>query len=297
MKRIIAALSIGATVFSVSAQSTSEGLTSKRGIPLLPEAGEYSIGIGASPFLSYLGNALNNSGFNSDPSWESPTTPFTLGGSSLSVSGKRMNSATDAYRFRFQLSHGNSNVANLIVRDTLTPDPDNLTFTEDIRNVNSNYMALSLGKEWRRGKSRVQGVYGAEAFFELAGTRTNYEYGNAITQDFNAPNSFNYGSNLIGPITASTHRVLERRTGLAYGIGVRGFAGVEYFVAPRFSIGAEFGYALRFQHIAQGQITYEQFDANTLTTIQKTQDGQTRSNNFTVGLDNLSGILTIQFYF
>ncbi len=298
MKKIIAALSIGAAVFSVSAQSESpSGLVSKRGIPLLPEAGEYSIGIGASPFLSFLGNSMNNSFFNNDPSWNPASTPFGLGAGSLSISGKKMNTATDAYRFRFQFSHTNANTFQMVVRDTVVPDPDNLMFEEDAQKINSNYLAIALGKEWRRGKSRVQGVYGAEAFFELAGTRSSFEYGNEISQDFNSPTSFNYGSNLIGPITASSNRVLERKSGLAFGIGARGFAGVEYFVAPRLSIGAEFGYAIRFQHIGQGELTFERFDAASLTTVEKTVQGQTRTNNFSVGLDNLSGLLNLQFYF
>ncbi len=294
MKKLSLLLAAGICGSVAFGQTEAVKLESKRGVSILPEAGEYSIGIGASPFLSFLGNAFNNNNFNGDPNWTAPNSPFQLGGGSLNVSGKRMNTASDAYRVRFQLAHNQQGFGRQVLRDTLTPDLNNPIYGEDVQKTSNSYVALALGKEWRRGKSRVQGVFGGEGFFEFGSSSSSYVYQNAITQDFVSPTTFNFGNNLL---SGSAIRVLERKSGAAFGIGVRGFAGVEYFIAPRLSLGAEFGYALRFQHTSTGSIQTERLDATTLQRVTQTVDGVNRFNNFSLGLDNLSGVINLQFYF
>ena len=51
MKKLIALAATTSLVTSAFAQD----LTSKRGEPILPEAGDYMIGIDANPFLNYIG--------------------------------------------------------------------------------------------------------------------------------------------------------------------------------------------------------------------------------------------------
>ena len=44
-------------------------LTSKSGETILPEADDWSVGIEATPFLNYIGNAFNGSLGNGAPTW------------------------------------------------------------------------------------------------------------------------------------------------------------------------------------------------------------------------------------
>ncbi|MBR9831853.1 hypothetical protein GYB57_06890 [bacterium] len=44
-----------------------EVLTSKKGVPILPEAGDYAIGVDATLFLDYTGNLFNGNLGNTSP--------------------------------------------------------------------------------------------------------------------------------------------------------------------------------------------------------------------------------------
>jgi len=64
MKKSVLALAMAFGVTSAFAQD----LTSKKGEPILPEAGDWAIGIDATPFLNYAGQLLSTSG-SSAPTW------------------------------------------------------------------------------------------------------------------------------------------------------------------------------------------------------------------------------------
>ena len=50
---------------------------------------------------------------------------------------------------------------------------------EDITTETATNLNFMLGKEFRRGNTRVQGVYGAELHCSIASNGMKYEYGNS----------------------------------------------------------------------------------------------------------------------
>ena len=48
---------------------TYSGFVSKKGIPILPEQGDWAIGVDAAPFFIYAGNMLNGNAFNANPNF------------------------------------------------------------------------------------------------------------------------------------------------------------------------------------------------------------------------------------
>ena len=63
MKKSVLALALAFGVTTAFAQD----LTSKKGEPILPEAGDWGISTDATPFLNYAGNFFGKSAFNSAP--------------------------------------------------------------------------------------------------------------------------------------------------------------------------------------------------------------------------------------
>jgi len=75
---------------------------------------------------------------------------------------------------------------------------------------------VGLGKEWRKGKTRLQGFYGADVFLNFKNSKTTTTY------------------------TASEMSVSSG----SFGLGAKGFIGAEYFLFPKISIGAQYTYGL-----------------------------------------------------
>ena len=65
MKKSIALVALAFGVSNAFAQD----LTSKKGEPFLPEAGDYMIGIDATPFLNYVGNFFGKTAANAAPTF------------------------------------------------------------------------------------------------------------------------------------------------------------------------------------------------------------------------------------
>lgn len=287
---LLTSLSLAITVFSF-AQSD---LKSKKGTPILPEAGEFSIGISANPFLQYIGNVANT-GFNPAATYQYPSSPFFF--NTIAFSGKYMISNTQAYRVRINLASKTRRDRLRVANDTLMPSLTDINYGEDLQKTQNTFISIGAGKEWRRGKGRVQGVFGAEALIELGGIRRRYEYNNQMEQNFTSPTSSNFGGNLLGAGNSSSSRVLETRSGKYFGGGVRGFVGVEFFVGPKLSLGGEFGYSIRYLHQGKSEFTYETFDVASTTRIEKTEKGNSHFNDFSLGLDNITGLISLNFYF
>ena len=78
MKKVIFTLMIA--LFAVAAV-TAQDLTSKKGVPILPEKGDYAIGVDAIPFFQYVGNMFNANAFNPGPAFNfTAPTPFIIYG-------------------------------------------------------------------------------------------------------------------------------------------------------------------------------------------------------------------------
>ena len=244
-------LLIVAMMVAVSA-SAQENFTSKKGTPILPESGDWSIGIGASSTMGYFGNLLNGNTDNSNPSFD-----FT--NSNKVITGKMMKDANTAYRLALRLGIGSNK----------TTGSDTSAGAVKDTKISSNNINIGGGIQKYRGKGRVKGIYGAEASIGLSGGKTTYTYNG----------------------TANAGDVLESKNGSSFNFGVRGFIGVEYFFAPKMSLGGEFGWGLGISSSGASETTI----ANGIGGSSSSKGG--KGSSFGFDTDNAGAQINLNFYF
>lgn len=265
MKKSIFALAMAFGVTSAFAQD----LTSKKGEPILPEADDWSIGIEATPFLNYAGNFLNGNAGNAAPTWN-----FLNGNNQ--IIGKMFKDEKTAYRIGVRLGFVNQSYKNQIGQATTstTTFPNLPPMVEDKASARSTNIGISVGMEKRRGKTRLQGFYGADLMLGISSSGWKFTYGNALAAsgavivDGNdatystfwdaAGNSTGaYASGVNGNEGTYGGRATRIKNGTSIYFGVRAFIGAEYFVLPKISIGGEFGWGIGYMSGAKSKKTYE----------------------------------------
>jgi hypothetical protein len=271
-------------------------LKSKRGINILPEAKEWALGISADPFLSYTGNLFSTAG-NTSPSVKFVDNLALA--NNFAVFGKYMVDAKTAYRVRFNASINSDITKRTLRQDEVTPDVNFPNFTQDWRKRSSQTIVLAAGYEKRRGSSRVQGIYGGEVILGYNNQGDTYEYGNPISQDFNAPTTitnFDFVASVSAPASS---RKVEENFGTSLTVGARGFIGVEYFIGPKISLGCEFGYSFLYRSRGKSDVKSESWNSLTNSVLQTKTDVNTGDYSSFVGtsLDNLNGSINLLFYF
>ena len=272
MKRILLFSLVFATI-----NLTAQDLTSGKGENYLPESGDWSIGFDATSFLNFAGNL-----FNSNASAPSASEPMM----SQTIYGKLFSSDDQAWRATLGINMG-SNTSNSIVTgydQTGLPTATNVT---DETKVSQTKFVLGLGKEFRRGSTRLQGLYGAEALFSLESGSTTYTYGNTLLSEWNAG--------------VSSSRNTEVKTGGTLGVTVRAFIGAEYFIAPKISLTAEYGWGVSFSSTAGGSTTSESIIYDTLGNpiTSTTEVDGAGSSSFNLGNDLglANGMLGLMLHF
>ena len=247
-------------------------LKNKRGILILPQEGEFAIGFSANPILTYMGNLVNGNTFN-----PSPQPAFAA--ADKMIFGKYMKTNQMAYRASFRIGV-NRNKQTFEVKD-LTPGAAVDATVQDEQIRSSTFIGFAAGFEKRRGATRLQGFYGGEAVFQYrTGENIKYNYGNEIEK--------------IGPNVLRATQVQSRA---GFSAGVRGFAGVEYFVAPRVSLAAEFGYALTVGSWGESVETRESYDAVQQKAVENKTELSPKATVINLDSDNYNGIIRLCFYF
>jgi len=297
MKKSVLALAMAFGVTSAFAQD----LTSKKGEPILPEAGDWAISVDATPFLNYAGNFFGKSAANG-----APTFNFLTGNNV--IVGKYFKDEKTAYRAGINIGLNSQSATNLVNQDNYTGTPPNPKVT-DKTSVTTSGFGVTAGIEKRKGKTRLQGYYGAEAGIYVGGTSQKNTYGNqygttAAVGTSTTPNSTVWGTgstSVVSGGTASASRTTEWKSGTNFQFGVRGFLGVEYFIAPKMSLGGEFGWGIGISTTGAGQTTTEAIYSGTSSSTQTAKTGS--STNFNIGTDNKNSIfgptgsVRMNFYF
>jgi len=273
----------------------AQDLTSKKGIPILPEAGEFGLAIDAVPFFEFAGNLFNGNAFNAAPSWDFPG----LGHSNpmFTLSAKYFKNAKTALRGRIRLGYYAQTVKNTISDQT---DPTGVNTVDDKWTNSSMDISFGAGIEKRKGKGRVQGVYGGMVNFLISTGGNKVTYGNTMTGTYPNPLSTDYPwvMNESGRYHASqtSSRTLKNNEGMTFGVGANLFLGVEYFFAPKISIGGEFSFGLMLATTGKDKKEVESWDAvgKTVKTTETKYGGKT-----TIGIDNSNsgGAINLSFYF
>jgi hypothetical protein len=273
------------SAFSLFAQNTLE---SRKGEPYLPEAGDWAIQIDAMPFFNYAGNLFNNQGSNTLNIRPLTNYPF-------SIAGKYFVTEQTAYRAKLMLNFARASKNNLVVQDNQPAPFDQNRKVTDSRTTTSSSVFLGAGLEKRRGKTRLQGFYGAEALLMYNGGVVNdYNYGNAFGSDNTIPNTtLDFDATFSAPASS---RMIESRTGPSFGIGARGFIGAEYFIVPKFAIGVEYGIGLMYIYQGDGRNVSQEWDT-VQGTVVRTISRRAGGNTLGINTDISGGALTLTMHF
>jgi len=266
-KAILIGLAIGlCSITTAQDAENNDALTNAKGEVMLPETGDWALGFDAAPLLNYMGNMFNgNTGNTMNASWDNQN---------MAITGKSFKDANTAYRASIRIAMASSSSTTLTDTSS-TAEP---SYIEDVASASANAMVFGGGMELRRGHGKVQGYYGGEALITLGGSGTSNTYG----LDISDTNPFS--------------RNVSTKTGGMFGFTLRGFVGVEYFIMPKISIGAEYGWGLGFASIGEGTSTSEYWDMtdSKVVTTTTTTGG---SSAFGIDTDNSGGAIRLLFHF
>ena len=254
MKRTMFLISLCLCIaFSAMAQNVEEeysaAYATKRGVYLLPQAGDFALGVDANPFLRYVGNIFTSA--------ENRAPRFR--GVDYTLYGKYFLKDNRALRARLTLDVSNETCKGDVPNDEVA-DEDPMARLTDIQRKSSAGFNLGVGYEFRRGNGRVQGFWGGEVSFGYSGGKTTYDYANLMTEDNQVPSTYYFDSNYYDPPYGSMRvRTTEDKWGNQISFGLGGFVGVEYFFAPQISLGGQIGLGFGFITNGQNQTTTERW--------------------------------------
>lgn len=268
-----------------------EQMTNKNGVNILPEAGQFAIGFDALPFLRFAGNMFNGNTFNNNAIAAFPN--FGGSGAGGTLYGKYFLSETMAIRGRVGLFQSTVQRVERVMLDGQAVPQTNIE-VEDEMIAHDFHMEFGGGMEFRRGKGRLMGVFGGEVFMTLDNSKERYTYGNALTADNQAPGTSDFGTSNI--INAGT-RVISRTDANSFGVGARGFAGVEYFFAPQISIGAEFNLGIAYRGTNRSEQVTEEWDDLGAAVLEINDLDAGVLTNFGVATGVWGGAITLMFHF
>ncbi len=292
-----------AAIFAATATFAQDGLTSKKGEAYLPEAGDWSIGIDANPLINYVGNLANGNTGNSfgGATWfDGSRGDFPA----QTIYGKYFKDEKTAYRAMLRIGFGSSKsgVVNNYYADSLSSYQGSTTeYIDETKNA-SRQITLGFGLEKRRGNTRIQGVYGAQLMIGFGGSSTTNTYG----LGYAANTTYSETSGYIINAGYGAERNLKVDNGSTFMVGLQGFIGVEWFFAPKVSLGAEYSWGLSMTSTGASKTDTERWGVTpqeaVLTTVPpnhvvtKTYNGAKASS---FGIDTgLSGAnISLNFHF
>ncbi len=261
MKKFVVLIAAAVATTATFAQD----IMSKKGEAFLPETGDYALGFDAVPLFNVLKFNNNNTigaGY---------ANPFQA-----AVLVKRFDDAKVATRVGLNLTLGSTKMIEEVPEfQGGTASAEDVVENETTTTGFNLY--ATLGREWRRGNTRVQGYYGGEGILALGGNRTSTSYGN----DFEDLPNGEYDEQV--------------KSGTSFGIGARAFMGVEYFVLPKLSINLEYGFGLLANFGAKGEREYTVVaDGND---SQEVEEDGSKTNALGLGTDVSQGSVRVIFHF
>lgn len=269
----------------------------------LPKAGDWAIGIDVVPILKYVGNAFNGNTNNTIDHLGG--TPFTKGNNyfnsdlmpDVSISGKYLLTDEWALRANLGLMIRSENWREYTTDDkALAANPLGDEKVIDKAHAMRNGMSLSLGAEYRKGSKRVQGVFGAGVLFAYQRNKATYTWGNEMTM-INQEPSIN---SAWGPssINSEGYRLLENfGDASTFYTGITGSAGIEWFVAPKISLGAEVNLTAYYVFQSEQYTKSEGYNASKNQIEERTDLTSPGDRAFVLGTESLGGSLNMTFYF
>lgn len=310
MKKIISIITICMLpLMGVSAQEKAEK-------QYLPEEGDWAVGIDVVPVLRYVGNAFNGN-INNEYIENLGGEPFVNNNKrfnsrnlmpDVSIMGKYM--LTDEWAVRANLGlMFRSTYDNRYVRDdkAFLLNPLSNDKVVDRAHQWRNGMSVMVGGEYRKGSKRVQGVFGFGLLFAFQNNKTTYSYGNEMTVINQDPTTTNIESStprvtgstaFNGVVDENGYRLTKTNgKGSDFYAGVTGSAGIEWFVAPKISLGAEVNLSLYYIFGNQTYTEKEGYNKATGRIETRTDLVSPKYRELYIGTESLGGSLNMTFYF
>jgi hypothetical protein len=283
MKKLLATT----ILLSMAASMNAQQLLSKKGMPVLPEPKDWSIGFQADPLLKYFGNLFNKDA-NNNTVLESQI-PLTL-------VGLYVKDENTAYRLKARVGLYAKTTNNFVDDDDFTGAPPKAK-TTDTWKSGSTHLAVGVGLQKSRGKGRLRGIYGIELGVGFTSSTDRYSYGNAFTSDKSDPTSTTdwtvtdtSGNYISGPVTS---RITEVKNPNQFQFNINGFMGAEYFFAPKLSLSAEYGWGFLFAVEGERETFTISADGNS---GKETSTRNAKNSEFSLDVRD-AGALTLHLYF
>ena len=262
--------------------TNAQEIKSSKGEKYLPEAGDWAIGFNADGIFSYVGNSFNgNTGNNA------PSVDYNKGNFGTFI-GKKFLTDQKALRVIVNLVAGSNTVtqATTVLGPIVTQNLTN-TSRQNIETTTSGFgLTAGLGKEWRKGKTRLQGFYGADLLVTL---------NSFSTKKIDSTEKTSVNSNI--PVTTTvniTNIETIEKAGFVFGLGAQGFLGAEYFLFPKIAIGAQYTYGVNLLFGGRANTTVTTSITGSPTTSTAV-DGAGSSNIGLSGVGISSINLTLHF--
>ncbi len=287
--------------WSVEAQDVVDDKTSPKSNQkqYLPKKGDISVGVDISPVMKFIGNSFNGTGTNG-----TANSLGAIGGSvtnldfapkpDVSVMGKYLISDNIALRANLGVMTHSLNQREYVLSDVLlvTNPLSNEKVIDCINNFSSGG-SFTLGGEYRIGKNRIQGLFGADLMFAYQTRKETYQYGNALTLVNSRPTY----SSIMPAFDAAGYRTVEKYYGDIYYTGAMFNAGVEYFISPKFAIGTEVNLMCYYRFGSSSYQVREGLNVYTNEIEKREFLTSPGDNELVFGTGNFASKLYIMFYF
>jgi hypothetical protein len=293
---------LSAAFIAATAASAQTGeITSNRGENWLSQDGDWGLIFDAQPILNYVGNLFNGNTNNGGVALNSMSPNLfsnlpNQGGSNVIIGAKRLVDANTAYRGKLRIGFGTTTNTSLVnvnpLPSPMPVDPNPIPTVENVNKSSYTNVVIGAGLEKRFGSTRVVGVYGGELLVGFGGSKVTNEFGNNLSSTNTAP------------------RVTESKNGGIFGLGLQGFAGIEWFFAPKMSLGGEYTWGLAMTSMGYSETTTEHWvsaatpdnpNAGSVTsiTIEGTpNDGQPdKVSTFSLDTGISGASISLNFYF
>ncbi len=285
----------------------------------MPEKGDIALGISATPILNYVGNMFNDTQNNSLSNFGGQA----LGGSFVDMVAAAYDAETGtslgtiftkpfvSIMGKYMLKENMAVTANIglislglnnrqYVQDdaAVLLDPLSEKQVVDALDFSAKGGSVALGAQWFRTHRKIQAYAGASLMYGFAGAKTKYTYGNEITEVNQTPTTYFSGYSTEGYIPNA--RILEEGfygVGSVTALGAIGSVGLEWFFAPKISLGGEVTFSMIYAWQSQVSETYEGYSPQTLKVENYTRVVSPGMNGFLIGTENLGGNIFLNFYF
>jgi len=304
---LVAVLSI-TSVFSFAQgqekTSDSDVLKTKRGRIILPQEGDIALGFNAVPLLNFALNATKiQSNPNNGTQADDGIITFAESANHQLV-GKYFLTDKSAVRVRLGINTLNGSRTTR-VQDALAMaaavngtqddiDAASLIRVKDQLDYQKRNVNVVVGYEKRRGYGRLQGFYGAEGGINWTKSDAQVEYGNEFSDQHQVEyttftsNTGSFTSQLDPTSNNDASRFLSQEFRGGIGFGLRAFIGVEYFFAPKMSVGVEYGWGYTYTNVSASKTTNETYHngQNGPEVLIEEIDNDQSSSSHSFGIDN-----------